>query len=213
MREAKKIIRTLKLRYNESMKYPQLYQQFDQWVKIPEDQWLAFEMKLVEKSLNKGDFLLRPGEKALEFGFVLKGLFRLYYTEESGKEQIKAFRKEGDLIGAYAEILLKIPSRTFVQAMDASRVVMIKNEDFLPFYEKHSCWLNLGRIVAEKHFLAKEQREFEFLQMDVLEKYQKFCEDFSSLIGKIPQHQIASYLGITPVALSRVLSKSRKKTI
>jgi predicted transcriptional regulator len=49
--------------------------------------------------------------------------------------------------------------------------------------------------------------------MDVLQKYQKFCEDFSSLIGKIPQHQIASYLGITPVALSRVLSKSRRKSI
>ena len=63
------------------MKYPQLYQQFDQWVKIPEDQWLAFEIKLVEKSLNKGDFLLKPGEQALEFGFVLKGIFRLYYTE------------------------------------------------------------------------------------------------------------------------------------
>jgi CRP-like cAMP-binding protein len=66
-------------------------------------------------------------------------------------------------------------------------------------------------MVAEQHFLAKEQREFEFLQFDVLERYNKFKDDFGPLMGKIPQHQIASYLGITPVALSRVLSKSRKK--
>jgi CRP-like cAMP-binding protein len=193
------------------MKYKELYQQFDQWAKIPIEQWMVFEEKLVEKSLNKGDYLLQAGDSALEFGIILIGIFRLYYTDKNGKEQIKSFRRTGELIGAYSEMLLKIPSRTYIQAMESSRVVMINNEDFLPFYGKHSCWLTLGRIVAEKHFLAKEQREFEFLQLDVMDRYKKFCEDQGELLGKVPQHQIASYLGITPVALSRVLSKSRKK--
>ncbi len=192
------------------MKYPQLYDQFDKWATIPVDQWLAFESKLVEKSFNKGEYVLQAGDKTLEFGIILKGIFRLYYTDKNGKEQIKTFRRDGELLGAYAEILLNIPSRTYIQAMEPSKVVLINKDDFLPFYSKHSCWLNLGRIVAEKHFLAKEQREFEFLQLDVLERYNKFCEDYGPLIGKIPQHQIASYLGITPVALSRVLSKTRK---
>lgn len=192
------------------MKYPQLYQQFDQWARIPQSEWIDFETKLTEKSVSKGEFLLQAGETRLEFGIVLGGLFRLYYTDKNGKEQIKAFRKSGELVGAYAEMLLKIPSRTYVQAMEPSRVVLIQHGDFFPFYERHSCWQTLGRIVAEKHFLAKEQREFEFLQLDVLERYQLFCNDYGELMGKIPQHQIASYLGITPVALSRVLSKSRK---
>lgn len=193
------------------MKYKELYQQFDLWAKIPVDQWMVFEEKLVEKSVNKGEYLLQAGDKALEFGIILNGIFRLYYTDKNGKEQIKSFRRNGDLLGAYAEILLNIPSRTYIQAMEPSKVVVISNEDFLPFYDRHTCWLTLGRIVAEKHFLAKEQREFEFLQLDVMDRYKKFCEDHGVLIGKIPQHQIASYLGITPVALSRVLSKSRKK--
>jgi CRP-like cAMP-binding protein len=192
------------------MKYPQLYQQFDQWARIPQSEWVDFETKLTEKNLTKGEFLLQAGETRLDFGIVLNGLFRLYYTDKNGKEQIKAFRKSGELVGAYAEMLLKIPSRTYVQAMEASRVVLIQHSDFVPLYERHSCWQTLGRIVAEKHFLAKEQREFEFLQLDVLERYQIFCNEFGELMGKIPQHQIASYLGITPVALSRVLSKSRK---
>lgn len=193
------------------MKYPQLYQQFDQWASIPTEQWLAFEAKLIEKSVNKGEYLLQAGDSTLEFGIILHGIFRLYYTDKNGKEQIKSFRRDGELLGAYAEILLNIPSRTYIQAMEASRVVLINKDDFLTFYSKHSCWLVLGRIVAEKHFLAKEQREFEFLQLDVMGRYKKFCEDYGPLVGKIPQHQIASYLGITPVALSRVLSKSRKK--
>jgi CRP-like cAMP-binding protein len=193
------------------MKYPQLYEQFNQWAKIPFEQWAIFEEKLVEKSVSKGEYLLQAGEKALEFGIILNGIFRLYYTDKNGKEQIKAFRRDGELLGPYAEILLKIPSRTYIQAMENSRVVLINNDDFLPLYEKHPCWMTMGRLVAEKHFLAKEQREFEFLQLNVIDRYKKFCEEHGPLIGKIPQHQIASYLGITPVALSRVLSKSRKK--
>jgi CRP-like cAMP-binding protein len=193
------------------MKYPQLYEQFNQWAKIPVEQWTIFEEKLAERSVNKGEYLLQAGDKALEFGIILNGIFRLYYTDKNSKEQIKAFRRDGELLGPYAEILLRIPSRTYIQAMENSRVVLINNDDFLPLYEKHSCWLTIGRLVAEKHFLAKEQREFEFLQLNVMERYKKFCEEHGPLIGKIPQHQIASYLGITPVALSRVLSKSRKK--
>jgi CRP-like cAMP-binding protein len=193
------------------MKYPQLYEQFNQWAKIPVEQWTIFEEKLAERSVRKGEYLLQAGDKALEFGIILNGIFRLYYTDKKGKEQIKAFRRDGELLGPYAEILLRIPSRTYIQAMENSRVVLINNDDFLPLYEKHSCWLTMGRLVAEKHFLAKEQREFEFLQLNVMERYKKFCEEHGPLIGKIPQHQIASYLGITPVALSRVLSKSRKK--
>ena len=193
------------------MKYPQLYEQFNQWAKIPVEQWTIFEEKLAERSVRKGEYLLQAGDKALEFGIILNGIFRLCYTDKKGKEQIKAFRRDGELLGPYAEILLRIPSRTYIQAMENSRVVLINNDDFLPLYEKHSCWLTMGRLVAEKHFLAKEQREFEFLQLNVMERYKKFCEEHGPLIGKIPQHQIASYLGITPVALSRVLSKSRKK--
>jgi CRP-like cAMP-binding protein len=193
------------------MKYPQLFEQFDQWANVPKDQWLDFESKLIEKSLAKGEYLLQAGDKALEFGIVLNGLFRLYYTDKNGKEQIKNFLKSGELVGPYAEMLLNIPSRTYIQAMEPSRLVIINRHDFLSFYSKHICWQILGRMVAEKRFLAKEQREFEFLQLDVLERYKRFCEEFGDLLGKIPQHQIASYLGITPVALSRVLSKSRKK--
>ncbi len=195
------------------MKYPEIYKEFNHWTPIPIDQWLEFEAKFSERYLAKGEFLIEAGEADLEFGFVLKGLFRLYYTDKNGKEQIKAFRKDHELIGAYAEMLLKIPSRTFVQAMESSTVILIKSEDFFPFYDKHTCWQILGRLVAEKHFLVKEQREFEFLQLDILSRYEIFKEEFGDLAKKIPQHQIASYLGITPVALSRVLSKVRKKPL
>ena len=173
------------------MKYPHLFEQFNQWASIPSEEWIVFESKSVEKRLNKGDFLLKSGETNLTFGIVIQGLFRLYYVDQGSKEHIKAFRRENELIGAYAEMLLKIPSRTFIQAIGPSVVMMLSSADFELFYDRHPCWLKLGRIVAEKHFLAKEQREFEFLQLDVYGRYLKFCEEYKALIGKVPQHQIA----------------------
>jgi hypothetical protein len=72
-----------------------------------------------------------------------------------------------------------------------------------------------GKLPGKDGGYAKlvEQREFEFLQLDILSRYEIFKEEVGDLAKKIPQHQIASYLGITPVALSRVLSKVRKKPI
>jgi CRP-like cAMP-binding protein len=192
------------------MKYPQLYKHFNQWAPIPYQEWVALESHFIEKRLSKGDFLLQAEETELEFGIILKGLFRLYYVDLTGKEHIKAFRREGELVGAYAEMLLNIPSRTFIQAMDHACALMLSKAHFFGLFERHPCWQIIGRLVAEKHFLAKEQREFEFLQLDLFQRYEKFCQENQYLIGKIPQHQIASYLGVTPVALSRVLSRSRK---
>lgn len=207
----RRVITLLRISYTPTMKYPHLFEQFNQWASIPTDEWVAFEHKAVEKRLGKGDFLIQAGDPNLEFGIVMKGLFRLYYADSAGKEHIKAFRRQGELVGAYAEMLLQIPSRTFIQAIEPSIALMISKFDFEQFYDRHPCWLKIGRIVAERHFLAKEQREFEFLQLDVYGRYLKFCEENKPLIGKVPQHQIASYLGVTPVALSRVLSRVRKQ--
>ena len=65
-------------------------------------------------------------------------------------------------------------------------------------------------IVVEAQFVAKEQREYEFLQLSAEERYRLVCEQFPSLVQHIPQHQIASYIGITPVALSRIRGRRRR---
>jgi hypothetical protein len=75
------------------------------------------------------------------------------------------------------------------------------------FYERHPCWERLGRKNAEYMFLFKEAREKELL-LDSLEvRYQRFVKNFPGLAQKIPQYHIASYLGVTDVALSRVRKK------
>jgi hypothetical protein len=60
---------------------------------------------------------------------------------------------------------------------------------------------------VEQHFVAKEQREYEFLQLSAEERYRQFCAERPEHLAQIPQHQVASYIGITPVALSRIRAR------
>jgi CRP-like cAMP-binding protein len=75
------------------------------------------------------------------------------------------------------------------------------------FYDRHACWERLGRKNAEQLVLIKEAREKELL-LDSLEvRYQRFLQEFPGLADRIPQYHIASYLGVTDVALSRIRKK------
>ena len=164
-------------------------------------------MLLNEKSLKKGECLTRPGEKFEQLAVVKKGLFRLFYIGQEGREYVKTFRAEGEIAGPYAEILLGIPSRTFIEAMEDSEVLLLNFNDFVTLGKTHQCWKTIRYEMAEDHFVQKERREFELLQLSAVERYNNFLKEKKHLVDRIPQYHVASYLGITPVALSRILKK------
>ena len=76
-------------------------------------------------------------------------------------------------------------------------------------YQRHPCWNELGRKIAENFFIVKEQREYEFLLLDAKARYLNFIHDYADLTERIPQYHIAAYLGITPVSLSRVINSTK----
>jgi CRP-like cAMP-binding protein len=193
------------------MKYPQLYTQYENFAPTPLDQWLKIEALMVPKTFKKGEAMVKPGDDVRYMGIILKGLFKIFYLDEKGKEFIKAFRSEYDVVGPYAELLQSIPSRLTIESMEDTEVLMIDYYEFIKLYDEHICFQNLGRKIAEEHYVIKDQREFGFLQLSAADQYKKFLQDFPHLKGRISQYHIASYLGITSVGLSRIVSKLENK--
>ncbi|MCO4793491.1 MAG: Crp/Fnr family transcriptional regulator [Bacteriovoracaceae bacterium] len=189
------------------VKYTEFFKMYSDKFGVPEEEWLKLEEVLTEKSFKKGELLTRPGDNFMQLAVVIKGLFRLFYIGQEGREYVKTFRGEGEIAGPYAEILLDIPSRTFIEAMEDSQVLLLSFEDFVKFGEGHQCWKTIRYEMAEEHFVQKEKREFELLQLSAAERYNNFLVEKSHLVDRIPQYHVASYLGITPVALSRILKK------
>ena len=191
-------------------RYPKIYEALRRLAPIPPDQWAKLEGHLRPRSYAKGDLFIEPGQSSVEAGIVVSGLMRFYYTDTEGHEATKAFRGPGELVAAYAELLDKRPSRTTIEALEETELLVIPYERFTALYPLHSCWQELGRKVAEDHYRQRERREQELLMNSATERWEAFMKERPDLAGKLPQKIIASYLGITPVALSRITAPTRK---
>ena len=159
------------------------------------------------RSLAKHDFWSQPGAPVTHFAIVRTGLVRHYYVDAKGRESVKAFRGPGDFSAPYAELILRRPSRTFIQALAATELLTFEVAKFDAMAEDSLELQRLARRFVEQHFVSKEQREYEFLQLSAEERYRQFCAERPEHLSHIPQHQVASYIGITAVALSRIRAR------
>ncbi|GEN06762.1 Crp/Fnr family transcriptional regulator [Myxococcus faecalis] len=194
------------------MRFPTLYEQLAPLGPIPPSEWERAESFAREQAVERKAHFLRPGDPADRFAVVLQGVFRLVRVSARGGESVKAFRAEGELLGAYAEMLQRQPSMTSIEALEPARVLVFRTQDFQALEEGHTCWVRVARRVAERHFLLKERREQEFLELSAEERLDTFWAEHPHLRGRVPQRDVAAYLGITEVALSRIMSRRRKRT-
>lgn len=184
--------------------FEQLYQALNKLTPIPqaEDEKLpALFHKVV---LAQGDYFVKAGEDPQQIGFVVSGLLRLHYIDEAGNDFTKSFCCEGEFAGVYGALLLNVPSHIFIQALEPSVMLVIQFKDFQALMESHVCWQIVARKLVEFLFLRKEERESELLLYDAETRYRRFLQKYPGLETRVKQYHVASYLGITPVSLSRI---------
>ena len=167
----------------------------------------AFARALNPVSFSKGKYLVRAGEPNGGVYFINRGLVRFVYSTEDGKEFNKSFAAEGEFVGCLRSMLTSQPCRFSIQALEDCETLLLTNDHRQALYEKYPECERLGRLLAEQLALKKEAREAEFLLDSAEKRYRTFLADFPHLLGRLPQYHIASYLGITDVALSRIRRK------
>lgn len=176
-------------------------------VDVPPDQELKLTKLCKEISVAKGQHFIREGEVPGRFGFVSSGLFRYYYIDDKGREFTKGFFQENTFLSSYSAMILNRPSYFNIEALEDSSVVVIDFAQWKELIKQHVCWSALLISVLQKAFEKKEARERELLLFDAETRYTLFRQQYPGLEGRVRQHMIASYLGITNVALSRVRKK------
>jgi CRP-like cAMP-binding protein len=176
---------------------------------IPESEWAYFSEFLSDRFLKKGQKFISAGDPSVELAFVVKGLFRVYYTTHQGAEFIRNFHAENDFMGPYSTALINKPSNVDIEALEDSHIVIFRFNHIRTLYGRHSCWQEIGRKVAEGHYISREKREFELLCYDAKKRHDCFLEDFGKIKKRLSQAHIAGYLGITPVSFSRLLKEER----
>ncbi len=167
------------------------------------------------RTLKKGTILLQEGKSTIESYFVLKGCIRVYYVLD-GEEKTTAFYTEMEGLTP-PSVITKTPSEYFVSCTEDTILVVSNTEMSEEINTKFPKFDTMCRILSEE-LLAKEQINFdEFKTSSPEQRYIKLLEKRPDLVQRVPQHQLASFLGIKPQSLSRlrarIMDKNKEKII
>jgi len=161
---------------------------------------------------NKGEMVFRQGEASQYIYLIKQGLLKAYYITAGGKEFVKTFVWENDFIGSLSAYHL--PEQGCSYSLVCLEPAILHRLKFLELLDivKQDPSLSITLINIFLHILAKkERREFEFLCLSAEERYQQIKEKTPELLERATQNDIARYLGITPVALSRIRTRITKQ--
>lgn len=153
---------------------------------------------------SKGSILFRQGDNTSSLFFIKQGLVKAYYETIDGKEFIKSFVAEGGAIASMQAMFADNPCSFSLVSLEDSIVLEVSQHALLGLIAANADLVvhfnNLLLALAMK----KERREYEFLCLSPEQRYLAFCQREPELIERLTQQDIARYLGITPVALSRI---------
>lgn len=160
--------------------------------------------KMKYKRFAKRTFLLRAGEVCSFEAFVLKGLAISYFLDAEGSKVVLAFASENWWLSDIDSFQNGNESKMFIEFLEDSEVLIldvIDKEELLRNVPKLE---RMYRILVERHLINYQERIFGTIALSGREKYQLFLSKYHYLLQRLPQHLIASFLGITPEFLSRI---------
>lgn len=180
----------------------QIVERFMQ-VKIPSEIVEKAANMITSRVISKGEVIVHVGDMQKEVYFIKSGLLRSYYIDINGKDVTRFFIKEDSL--CCTEILFnQEPSKRCIEALEDCSVLAINGSEFKELIGAHKYCIEAYIKMLECSLRYKIERESSFLLKSATERYLDFKRMYPQLEGRVNQMYIASYLGITPVSLSRI---------
>ena len=167
--------------------------------------------RCLTKQFRRYEVLSRPAAVPNEIFFINKGLIRTVVTGSNGTEHSLHFALENQFITDYSSFILKQPSLYTLQTEEETEVVLMPRSAVEWGYKNLRQGDRLGRLIAEYYFIYQDTRIKNLYARSPKERYDTISEVFPNIHNRVPQHMIASYLGISPVHLSRLKKSDNKK--
>jgi CRP-like cAMP-binding protein len=150
---------------------------------------------------------LQAGEVSKYENFINTGVMRSYTIDKEGNEHIAMFGIEGWWIGDMYSFLAETPSTQNIDALEDTEILQISKTDLNKLYKEVPKFDRFFRILLQNAFVANQDRILASISQTAEEQYLAFVKKYPTLEQRIPQHQVASYLGITPETISRIRKK------
>jgi len=176
---------------------------FKKYIEFTEQDWVLFSSKLSRKQLQKKTLLLKRGQIENYLSFIETGIVRYYIPKENNDLTLE-FTFENEFVGAYDSFLTRVPSSYNVETITPTTLWRLTYDDIQTIYSETEMGNAIGRLGSEALFLEKSKRELSLLNDTAEQRYLNLFTEQPELIKNIPLKYIASYIGVTPQALSRI---------
>ena len=180
-----------------------LYQYIQPFAALSGPETEILEHAFFFRQVPKKHKLAEEGKIAKELYFIIKGLVRLYYTKD-GEEITGYIFKENLFASSYDSFLRQAPSMQTLETLEDCDLLVISYTRLQQLYDELPKMHIVARKVAEQRFINAQMMLSSFILDSPEERYRKFAAQHGDLLLRVPHHIIASYLGITPVSLSRI---------
>jgi CRP-like cAMP-binding protein len=191
--------------------YEIFFQKFNEKVALTAEEQAIFKTYLTPKKLRRKQYLLQEEDVCRFIAFVERGALRAYTVDEKGVEHIIQFAVEGWTISDLYSFLTGEPATYNIDALEDSELVLISkpaHEELLKCLPKYETYIRLQLTGA---YIAMQRRLTSIISLPLEDRYASFTELYPAIVQRVPQHMIASYMGLTPETLSRVRRKLTQK--
>jgi CRP-like cAMP-binding protein len=189
---------------NRQTMFELLHQKISGVTTINEKEFSFFKSLFIIKKLRRRQYFLQEGDVCKYQAFVVKGILRSYTIDEKGNEHILQFASEGWWLADLSSYLTNEPSILTMDALEDAELLLLDRVSWEQAMLQVPALEHYFRIILQNHLVATQKRLLQSLAETTKEKYNRFLQTFPDCLQRLPQHMIASYLGVTRETLSRV---------
>ena len=181
------------------------------YVTLTAEEQELFLSKIEIRKYKSKTVLLHAGEIATYTYFVNSGILRSFFINNNIMEHILHFACERWWIGDMYSYIAQKPGNLFIEVIEDAEVVLISKEKQNQLYVEIPKLERFFRILSENSLVAHQERLLDNLSLTAEERFEKLCKKYPSLIQRLPQKHIASYIGVTPEFFSKMKARLLKK--
>ena len=184
-----------------------IIQNISKHITLTTEEEQLFLSKTETRHFKSKTLLLNSGVVCKHSYFVNSGLLRSFNINDNIVEQILSFACQGWWIGDMYSLISQKPGNLFIEVLEDAEVVVLSKENQEVLYSEIPKLERFFRILIENSLVAYQERLMDNLSLSAEERFEKFCTKYPTLIQKIPQKNIASFIGVTPEFLSKMKSR------
>ena len=189
----------------------QILENINKIVTLSPQEELLFLSKTEIKTYRAKTIIVNAGEISQYSYFVNSGLLRSFNINDNIVEHVLSFACEGWWIGDMYSLISQKPGNLFIEVLEDAEVVLLSRENQNELFTQIPKLERFFRILTENSLVAHQERLMDNLSLTAEERFDKFCKRYPTIIQRVPQKQIASYIGVTPEFFSKMKSRLLKK--